>query len=183
MKISDEAAREERPEALDTSLSTRTNPKPSEAVEIIDYEAQFRDVFRRLNLEWIEHYFSLEEIDNIILADPEQYILQGGYIFFAKYYGQIVGTCALVKHHDEGFELAKMGVTKSHRGMGIGTKLVETALQKVRSLGEKHLFLKTNSKLGPALSLYKRFGFRERAFPHGRPRRYQRADTYMVLEL
>src|SRR5262245_46239849 len=100
MKILDELAREERPGTIDTSLSTRTNPEPSEAVEIIDYETQFRDVFRRLTLEWIEHYFSVEEIDNIVLADPEQYILQGGYIFFAKYHGQIVGTCALVKHQD-----------------------------------------------------------------------------------
>jgi hypothetical protein len=35
-------------------------------------------------------YFSLEETDNIIFADPERYILQGGFIFFAKYHGQIV---------------------------------------------------------------------------------------------
>jgi putative acetyltransferase len=67
--------------------------------------------------------------------------------------------------------------------MGIGTKLVETAVQKVKSLGETRLFLETNRKLLPALSLYKQFGFRERVFPHGRSQRYQRADTYTVLEL
>src|SRR5262245_888565 len=110
MKTLDESAREERPGTIDTLLSTRTNPEPSEAVEIINYEAQYKEIFKQLNREWIEHYFSVEEVDNTILADPEQYILQGGYIFFAKYHGQIVGTCALVKHQDQGFELAKMGV-------------------------------------------------------------------------
>jgi GNAT superfamily N-acetyltransferase len=155
----------------------------SEAVEIIDYESQYKEEFKQLNLEWIEYYFSVEEIDNAMLSDPEKYYLQpGGYIFFARYCGQIVGTCALLKHQGRGFELSKMGVTRYHRGMGIGTKLVGTALEKVRSLGEKGLFLETNSKLLPAMYLYKKFGFRERAFPHRRSERYQRADTYMVLE-
>jgi GNAT superfamily N-acetyltransferase len=76
-----------------------------------------------------------------------------------------------------------MAVTQSHRGMGIGTKLVQTAIQRVKSLGEKRLFIETNRKLLPAISLYKKFGFREGAFPHERSQRYQRADTYMVLEL
>jgi GNAT superfamily N-acetyltransferase len=184
MKTLHTLAREKRPEALDTSVSTRTNAGLSEAVEIIDYEAQYKEVFKQLNLEWIEHYFSVEEADNAMLSDPEHYVLQpGGYIFFAKCGEKIVGTCALVKHQEEGFELSKMAVTRNHRGLGIGNKLVETAVQKVKSLGEKRLFLETNSKLLPAMSLYKKFGFRERAFPHERSLRYQRADTYMVLEL
>jgi GNAT superfamily N-acetyltransferase len=184
MKTLDKLAREDRTEALDTLASAQTNLWPSEDVEIIDYEAQYKEVFKQLNLEWIEHYFSVEEIDNAMLSDPEKYFLQpGGYIFFAKYCGEIVGTCALLKHPEQGFELSKMGVTRYHRGMGIGKTLVATAIQKVRSLGEKRLFLETNSKLLRAIFLYKKFGFRERAFPHERSLRYKRADTYMVLEL
>jgi GNAT superfamily N-acetyltransferase len=155
----------------------------SEAVEIIDYAPQYKEAFKQLNLEWIEQYFFVEEVDKAVLSAPETEVLQpGGYIFFAKYCGQIVGTCALLKHQGRGFELSKMGVTRYYRGMGMGTKLVATALEKVRSLGEKGLFLETNRKLIPAMHLYRKFGFRERAFPLGRSERYQRADTYMVLE-
>jgi len=183
MKTVDTLARKDRTEALDMLVSTRAHPRPLEAVEIIDYAPQYKEVFKQLNLEWIEYYFSVEEIDNAMLSDPEKYYLQpGGYIFFARYCEQIVGTCALLKHQEQGFELSKMGVTRYHRGMGIGKKLVATALQKVKSLGEKGLFLETNSKLLPAMFLYKKFGFRETAFPRGHSQRYQRADTYMVLE-
>jgi GNAT superfamily N-acetyltransferase len=186
MNTLDTCAREYREECLDTLGSHQTTPPPVETVEpveIIAYEPQYKAYFKQLNLEWIEQYFSVEALDTASLSNPEQYYLQqGGYIFFARYCGEIVGTCALLKHHERGFELSKMGVTKYYRGMGIGKKLAGTAIEKVKSLGEKGLFLETNTRLIPAMLLYKKLGFREKPFPHGGSERYQRADTYMVLE-
>lgn len=153
-------------------------------IEIIDYAPRYKADFKRLNLEWIEAYFGVESIDETQLSHPESYFLQpGGYIYFAKYCGQIVGTCALLKHQDRGFELSKMGVTKFYRGMGIGRKLAETAIEKVRSLNENQLFLETNHMLIPAVNLYKHLGFQKRAFPDGHSARYQRANLYMILVL
>jgi putative acetyltransferase len=184
MHTLDTGAAEERSEAHASSPKTPTNARPSEAVEIIEYDPQYREAFKQLNLEWIAHYFAVEKADQVVLADPERYILQpGGYIFFARYDGQIVGTCALIKHHRGRFELAKMAVTPRCRGRGIGGKLAAAAVQKVRSLGEQRLFLETNRRLLPAMALYKKIGFRERAYPHRHPRRYRRADTYMVIDL
>jgi GNAT superfamily N-acetyltransferase len=186
MNILDTCAKEYREEFLDTLGRRQTTHTPVEAVEpveIIEYEPQYKAYFKQLNLEWIEQYFAVEALDTAFLSNPEQYYLQpGGYIFFARYCGEIVGTCALLKHRERGFELSKMGVTKYYRGMGIGKKLAKTAIEKVKSLGEKGLFLETNTRLRTAILLYKKLGFRERPFPHGRSERYQRADTYMVLE-
>jgi ribosomal protein S18 acetylase RimI-like enzyme len=93
-----------------------------------------------------------------------------------------VGTCALLYHPKQGYELSKMGVTRLYRGMGIGRKLVETALEKVQSFGARTIFLETHSSLIPAMRLYKKFGFQIKPFPQGCSERYVRADTYMVLE-
>jgi GNAT superfamily N-acetyltransferase len=186
MNILDTFAREYREKSFDTLDRHQTTSPPVEAVapvEIIEYEPQYKAYFKQLNLEWIEQYFSVEAIDTAFLSNPEQYYLQpGGYIFFARYCGDIVGTCALLKHRERGFELSKMGVTKYYRGMGIGKKLAKTAIEKVKSLGEKELFLETNTKLRTAMQLYKKLGFREKPFPRGGSERYKRADTYMVLE-
>jgi GNAT superfamily N-acetyltransferase len=186
MYILDTCAKEYREEFFGTLGRRQTTPPPAEAVEpveIIAYEPQYKAFFKQLNLEWIEQYFSVEALDTAFLSNPEKYYLQpGGYIFFARYCGDIVGTCALLKHRERGFELSKMGVTKYYRGMGIGKQLAQTAIEQVKSLGEKGLFLETNSKLIPAVHLYRKLGFRERPFPRGRSERFQRADTYMVLE-
>jgi GNAT superfamily N-acetyltransferase len=152
-------------------------------VDIIPYAPQYRADFKRLNLEWIEHYFAVEPIDTVLLFDPETSFLQpGGAIWFARCCGDIVGTCALLYHPEQGYELSKMGVTRLYRGMGIGRKLVETALEKVKSLGARTIFLETHSSLIPAMQLYQKFGFQSRPFPQGCSERYVRADTYMVLE-
>lgn len=151
-------------------------------ITIIAYAPQYREDFKRLNLEWIEHYFGAESLDYLVLSDPERYFLNpGGAIFFAKSCGAIVGTCALMYHPEHGFELAKMGVTRLYRGMHIGRTLVETALAHVKALGATCIFLETNRTLIPAVHLYTTLGFRYAPFPQGRSERYQRADTYMTL--
>ncbi|WP_179137290.1 GNAT family N-acetyltransferase [Candidatus Entotheonella palauensis] len=166
------------------TVKNRVETTTGGTIDIIDYAPPYKADFKRLNLEWIEHYFCVEPIDEVLLSNPESYFLQpGGYIFFATCCGQVVGTCALLKHPDRGFELSKMGVTKSYRGMGIGRKLAETAIEKVRSLDEPQIFLETHSKLIPAVNLYKHLGFRPKAFPGGCSERYQRANLYMVLVL
>ena len=65
-------------------------------MEIIAYTPQYKKDFKRLNVEWISTYFTLEPHDLEQLDDPEGYILsKGGKIFFAKKDDDIIGTCAL----------------------------------------------------------------------------------------
>jgi GNAT superfamily N-acetyltransferase len=159
-------------------------------VDIIPYAPQYRKNFKDLNMEWIQQFFAVEPIDTDLLSDPEKYFLHpGGAIWFARCCGDMVGTCGLLYHPEHGYELSKMGVTRLYRGMGIGRQLVETALEKVKSLGARTIFLETHSSLIPAMHLYQKFGFQSKPFPQGRSEqypqgrseRYVRADTYMVL--
>jgi len=140
--------------------------------------------FRRLNEEWIFSYFDLESKDESALADPQRIILEpGGRIFFAIRQGQAVGCCALLAIGRGEYEVAKMSVTESCRGAGIGRSLLERVIAEARASGATRLYLETNRRLAPAIRLYESLGFQH--IPPARiiPSPYARADVYMELYL
>ena len=147
-----------------------------------DFRPGDQPIFRQLNEEWISRYFTLEPADLKALDHPEEYILApGGRILFAEVDGQVVGTCALIKMADGGYELAKMAVAPAAQGQQIGYLLGQAAVQRVRDLGGQRVYLESNSQLGPALALYRKLGFRDLAVPNPSP--YARADVQMELWL
>lgn len=152
-----------------------------QSIEIVDYRPEFHDDFKRLNYEWIEQYFEIEDSDREILENPQQKILNpGGHIFMALDNGQVVGTCALVKMSDRTYELAKMAVASAARGNGIGWLLGQTAVNKARELGVEVLFIESNTQLKPAISLYQKLGFQKVV---GHPSPYKRCNIQMELKL
>ena len=143
-------------------------------IEIINFEAQYKDDFKRLNLEWISQYFEVEPLDVQQLDCPEDYIFaNGGLIYFAKLNNEIIGTVALKKVEETVFELSKMAVSPHYQGLGVGKKLGEHLINEAKGIGCKKLFLESNQKLTPAINLYKKLGFVE--VPIGNSP-YSRAD-------
>lgn len=133
-----------------------------EKVTILDYAHEFAGDFKRLNIEWIQKYFTVEEHDLEQLNDPEEYIIsKGGYILLAQYNNEIVGVCALIKTNDTSFEMAKMAVSPDVQGLKIGTTLGIATLAKAKKEGANHVWLESNRILEPAIHLYKKLGFEE----------------------
>jgi GNAT superfamily N-acetyltransferase len=165
---------------LQQQSSDRNPPTGKDGrVEVIPYEPAYRDDFRCLNIEWLEKYFRVEEKDQRVLTDPETYILDnGGCIFFARIDSNIVGTAALIKAGKGRYELSKMSVTASHQGLGIGRKLAEATIRHFEEIGGSELYLESNRRLTPALTLYESMGFVHRPVPEDSE--YERADVYMV---
>jgi putative acetyltransferase len=156
--------------------------KGEPAIRVIDYGPEWAADFARLNLEWLERWFTVEDIDRDVLGDPDTHILRGGGLILMAVTGdpdRAVGTVAL-KHHSDGvYELSKMAVEPGHRGTGVGRDLMTAVLDRYRRLDGHRLFLESNSRLAPALRLYESVGFRHRPAP---PSPYARADVYMVWE-
>ncbi|MEO0533722.1 MAG: GNAT family N-acetyltransferase [Cyanobacteria bacterium P01_A01_bin.123] len=152
-----------------------------ERVEIINYAPEFLDDFKRLNYAWIEQYFIIEDADRKYLDHPNEKILKpGGHIYMARYEGEVVGTCALVKMTDDTYELAKMAVTEHAKGKGIGELLGKAAIAKARELGAKTIYIESNTVLEPAIRLYQKLGFRKVT---GQTSPYQRCNIQMELKL
>jgi putative acetyltransferase len=151
---------------------------------IRSFRSEDANDFRRLNEEWITRYFHLEEKDARTLNDPGKYILEpGGYIAMAFVEKDAVGCCALIRLDDTSFEVAKMAVTPSWQGRGLGRKLMEHVIAEARQLKAVRLYLETNSRLTPAIRLYESLGFGHLPADRITPSPYRRADVYMELLL
>lgn len=140
--------------------------------------------FRRLNEEWILRYFALELKDEQALADPQGTILEpGGRIFLAVHGGAVVGCCALLAIRPGEFEVAKMAVTESCQGTGIGRRLLEKAIQEAQALGASRLYLETNRMLAAAIRLYESVGFRHIPSARQVASPFVRSNVQMELRL
>ncbi|MDO7874453.1 bifunctional helix-turn-helix transcriptional regulator/GNAT family N-acetyltransferase [Hymenobacter sp. ASUV-10] len=169
-------------QSLAARVKAVRDARVASAVRVLDYAPQYQPDFKQLNLEWIEQHFRVEVPDLQALDHPEEYILQaGGHILLAEYQGRIVGTCALLRMDDEGYELAKMAVSPTAQGLGIGFRLGEAAIARARTLGARRLYLESNTKLVPALQLYHKLGFRKTVA--GQPSPYARCNIQMELLL
>jgi DNA-binding MarR family transcriptional regulator/GNAT superfamily N-acetyltransferase len=149
-------------------------------VEIRPYEPKWAAHFERINAEWLRRHFSIEAVDQAMFADPQTHVLDpGGAILFAFIDGEVIGTCALLKDAPGVYELSKMGVETGYRGSGVGRRLLDAAIAEFKRLRGKTLFLESNSKLKPALTMYESAGFVHQPAP--RPgSHYARSDVYMI---
>jgi len=153
-------------------------------LEIVDYRPAYKKHFRTLNEQWLQHYFTLEESDIRLLADPNGRIIKkGGAILFALFDERVVGACALLKHRDGVLELAKMAVVEEYQRQGIGRVLAEAVVTRAQNMGAKYLYLQTSPRLKVAGKLYRRLGFR-RVKKHPLPEdEYCRCTHVMRLDL
>jgi len=150
-------------------------------VQIVEFSEQYNDDFAELNKLWIQKYWQLEQADLDALESPQEYIIdKGGEIYLASYQGEIVGSCALLKMSDDVYELAKMAVSDKAKGKGIGSILGERVIAAAYQLKAKKVYLESNTRLKPAISLYQKLGFKQIS---GITSPYDRCNIQMELLL
>jgi GNAT superfamily N-acetyltransferase len=153
-------------------------------ISIRQFQPGDEAAFRRLNEEWISRYFEIEPKDELSFADPQRTILDaGGKILFAISGGECVGCCALIRMDENEYEVAKMAVTPSHQGSGIGRLLLRAVIKAARSAGATRLYIETNHTLTPAIRLYESLGFKHLDPARITPSPYARADVFLELIL
>ena len=145
-------------------LKLHVSTPPSGAgglLQIIEYQEVYKEDFKRINVEWIEKFFTVEHQDLVQLDNPQSIIDEGGQIYFAKLGDEIVGTAALIHDGNNEYELAKMGVSPNAQGLGLGKKLCIVAIEEAKKRNAKALYLRSNRSLIPAISMYLSVGFVE----------------------
>lgn len=151
-------------------------------MEIADYRPAFKKHFRALNERWLTEHLEVEPEDAAVLADPNGRIVKrGGHILFALRRGEVIGTCALIRHASGELELAKMAVAPAHRNRGIGTSLAVAAIERALRSGARTLYLRTHPNLAAARHLYHRVGFRSIGSGPLPPAEVRRAAVTMRL--
>ena len=151
---------------------------------------RFRDdlaqAFHDINAEWIGAMYRLEQTDRDVLEHPRARIVDpGGDILFVEAAGRgIVGTCALQKTGEDQYELTKMGVLESARGLKAGEFLLHAVVARAREMGARRLYLLSNAKSAAAIHLYEKAGFRHDAGIMAEfGARYERCNVAMLADL
>lgn len=156
------------------------------ALRLVEYDDRLAPDFDAITREWVTDMFTLEANDIKIIENPKSMILdRGGEILFVEASGLgIVGTCALMPVDGASFELTKMGVRATARGLKAGEFLLQRVLERARQMPIGELFLLTNTKCAAAVHLYEKAGFVHDADIMERyGKRYARCNVAMSYDL
>lgn len=81
-----------------------------------------------------------------------------GYV--VEHGGRVVGFI-FARHAADEAEILNLAVSPEQRGMGIGSRLIEHALDRAKDRGAVRAYLEVRAANQPAIALYKRSGFAE----------------------
>lgn len=131
-------------------------------MDIIEYDARYKEDFIRFNKAWIiDNFGFLEKEDLETFEKIEEELAEGAMIYFAVEDGNALATC-MTKPMDGGtWEICKLASNKETAHAGCGSAVFGAAMDWAESHGAKRLFIISNSKLKPALHIYDKFGFKE----------------------
>ena len=151
-------------------------------VEIVTYTPELATYFYSINEQWVSDMFEMEEIDHQILSNPQKHIIdEGGQIWFAKNEKLgVIGACAVKNVGNKWYELTKMGILESARGLKAGEALLQQVIKDCREFEYNTLFLLTNKKCEAAIHLYEKNGFvHDDSIKKKFEGIYQRSNVYM----
>lgn len=152
------------------------------SLTIIPFKPEYSKRFRELNVEWLDKYFYVEPKDTQLLDNCEANIIdKDGFIYFAQYNNEIAGCFALLNLGNGEYELGKMAVEAKFQGLKIGQSLLSFAVNLAKQNSWSKLVLYSSTKLGKAIYIYKKFGFKEVPIEKNLP--YARSDIKMELLL
>jgi len=85
----------------------------------------------------------------------------GGCFLLAQHKSELAGCAAIRSKEPPVCEMKRLYVRPSHRGVGIGRRLAERAIENAWKIGYSRIFLDTLSGMTEAQGLYRSLGFRE----------------------
>jgi putative acetyltransferase len=90
---------------------------------------------------------------------PTSYADHGGAFWVAFSGGDLLGTAGVFPVDARMYELRKMYLRPASRGLGLGTRLLDTVVEFVRARGGTHVVLDTIEEMTRAIAFYEANGF------------------------
>jgi N-acetylglutamate synthase-like GNAT family acetyltransferase len=151
-------------------------------LNIIPFESIHAQIFKNLNIEWLEAFFVVEPYDELVLSNPETEILnKNGFIFMTANENEIIGTFAFLKKGERLYEFSKMAVTPNERGKGYGNQIIQFAIHFAEQHKWEKIILYSSTILENSIYLYRKYGFTE--IPIELDAQYARGNIKMELVL
>lgn len=136
-------------------------------MEVVEYEPRYRQDFVRLNTEWLEKLCYIEPYDQYAMDHVDELIQQGAMVYVAVEGGEVLAVCMTQPLGDDVWEICKLAARGQYTGTGAGSAVLRACMAYSIARGARKLCLITISSLGPAIHLYRKFGFREVPYRRG----------------
>lgn len=114
-----------------------------------------RDVLGEFGLQFGEGAQTDEELAHL----PSSYEANGGAFWVAVRGNEMLGTCGVFPVAPGTFELRKMYLRPTSRGLGLGKRLLDEALRWTRQIGGRRMVLDTTEQMVRAIEFYEANGF------------------------
>lgn len=136
-------------------MLTITQPDTPDEIETA------RQLFREYET-WLGMSLCFQGFEEELRSLPGKYAPPEGRLFLAYQDDQLAGCIALRKLENGVCEMKRLFVHDRFRGHGIGVQLIEKIIDEARAIGYRKMRLDTYPpKMGKAVTLYERYGFRE----------------------
>ncbi|MEB4860950.1 bifunctional helix-turn-helix transcriptional regulator/GNAT family N-acetyltransferase [Priestia megaterium] len=147
-------------EKIESIYTKNTNEKPTVKIQPfqsgdVGYVAQLHGDFygKNYSFKQIFEYYVMKGLTEFV------YDSSGGELWIAEVNGERAGSIAIVQDDENTAQLRWFILDDRYQGLGIGTKLVETALNYCKEHHYKRIYLWTFSLLNAARHLYAKYGF------------------------
>ncbi|MBQ8515564.1 MAG: GNAT family N-acetyltransferase [Ruminococcus sp.] len=131
-------------------------------MKIVPYDQKYKDIFIKMNKQWISEMFTLEEEDIRVLSHIEQSIAKGGQVFFAlDDHDEVLACCMIVPLCNGEWELEKFCARGMSTRTGAGTACLKACIDYAHEMGAEKIVIVSNRRCEQAIRLYRRFGFIE----------------------
>lgn len=133
----------------------------AQLVEVTDAAvlAEIRELFQEY-ARTVEEPACFREFARELDGLPGEYAPPAGRLLLAYERDGAAGCVGLRRLDPATAELKRLYVRPAYRSLGIGRSLAEAAITAARSRGYSRLVLDSLPKMGPAIALYYRLGFR-----------------------
>ncbi len=146
-------------------------------MKVVSYDKKYKKDFIELNLGWINALFEVEEEDNKILNNIDDYIKKGANIFFTLEDDEVIACCMVEPLRDDMWEVSKFAARNLGTGKGAGRLCLVEALKYALKHGAKLFEIVTNTKCYKAIHIYESYGFKKIEDPIINP--FKRGNYFM----
>lgn len=150
---------------------------------IIPYDKKYKEDFIRLNSNWIEKLFEIEQIDIDSFNAIDDKIKNGANIFF-NIEDDVVIACAMIEPFigNDIWEISKVAAINLGSKRHASYPLIEKCISYAKEHGAKEIKIITNSKCEAAIHVYEKFGFKK-FYDESLLKIFKRGDYFMKKEL